>query len=637
MTDLKESGFKSYLDESGLETIKLNDLQQTKLLDGETTVSTANNVMLFNTLSDKKKGTYGILTVTTFKLSFACASDNGLDNFHQQNLLLGMNDICLSSIATIYQTGERTKKKLIPGQNISGKIKELLIICKNMRSFEFSFKDSEKDGGKTTANALIHHAYPKRHSLLFAYDYLEPYVKSPQLAKEVTMFRKKEDWSRELRRTKCENWRISDLNQNYQTSPYLTQSLIVPLSISDFSLIKSVEHFNNRFCPVWVWGTAKGAALVRMADLLPAISDSKYENELFEHIRKSHPDLKQPIIINLNCISSKDVQASYLKLRDICVPDSSRMFKRQDFKLYGLLDNSKWLALVSTCLGFAVEAADCLHKKVTTVVLQEGNGQDTNCIISSLCQIILDPYFRTKPGFQSLIQKEWVSLGHPFAYRLGHIHDKDVETAPFFLLFLDCVWQLQLQHPAAFQFSETYLTTLWDSAHITLFDTFIFNNDHQRMMAESGTTNGASKLVLRSIWDWREQFSESDLIFFANPLYQDNYQQILEVKHGISSLEIWSQCYFRWLPELEIKNGGRPVLDLYNRILVNEILNLRHGQADANGRYLKNIDEQMDLLKKVNSFFPFSHNLFGQTSASSNIFLSSDVLDTQSVFNLTTE
>lgn len=109
-------------------------------------------------------------------------------------------------------------------------------------------------------------------------------------------------------------------------------------------------------------------------------------------------------------------------------------------------------------------------------------------MVSSLTQILLDPYFRTKNGFQSLIQKDWVSLGHPFAYRLGHILNKETETSPVFLLFLDCVWQLLQQFPSAFEISEVYLTTLWDSAHISVFDTFLFNCHHQRFMAQCVST-----------------------------------------------------------------------------------------------------------------------------------------------------
>jgi hypothetical protein len=41
----------------------------------------------------------------------------------------------------------------------------------NMKVLSFSFKFSPVGHGKTLTNALLHHAFPKRHSLLFAYDY----------------------------------------------------------------------------------------------------------------------------------------------------------------------------------------------------------------------------------------------------------------------------------------------------------------------------------------------------------------------------------------------------------------------------------------------------------------------------------
>lgn len=53
--------------------------------------------------------------------------------------------------------------------------------------------------------------------------------------------------------------------------------------------------------------------------------------------------------------------------------------------------------------------------------------------------------------------------------------------SPLFLMFLDCVWQLLEQYPAAFEFSEMYLTILYDSARISLFGTFLFNCPHQRV------------------------------------------------------------------------------------------------------------------------------------------------------------
>ncbi|KAK9887578.1 hypothetical protein WA026_023384 [Henosepilachna vigintioctopunctata] len=632
MGEAKDSGFKSYIDESMLENIVLNDEQRTKFLRGETIVCEVENVRMYRPLSDKKKFTTGVLTITTFKLSFACAEEEtDWKGLIQHNNLLGVNDICLSSIDTIYQIGEKTRKKLVPGQNVSGKVKELLIICKNMRSFEFCFKFSTKDSGKSVANVLLHHCYPKRHSLLFAYEYSEP-PSGKSISREARLFRTKEDWRLEYNRTKCKNWRISDVNQNFRTSHMLVESLIIPQSLTDSALTQAVEHFRNRCGPVWVWGTPLGAALVRMADLLPTITDRIQENTVLEHIRRSHPDKKPPYLFDLSreCPSPKDVYNSYLKLRDLCVPESTRQFKQQDFKFYGLLDNSKWLTFVSICLSKSLEAAELLSTHNSTIVLQEGNGTDMNCVISSLVQIILDPHFRTKYGFQSLIQKDWVAMGHQFAYRLSHILDKEVEFCPLFLLFLDCVWQLLQQFPMAFNFSETYLTTLWDSVGISIFDTFLFNCEHDRVLAETGQ----DKLVLRSVWDWSRQFNERDIAFFCNPLFQDTFTEKLKPKTETSALGIWNQCYFRWIPDLEIRCGGRPQIDLCARLIVSEVWELREKlEGKENCKHVQNREEYVKLLNTVSSFYPFSHNA-KEVTINNTLLTSSDALDTQSILNM---
>ncbi|XP_066252521.1 myotubularin-related protein 10-A [Euwallacea similis] len=641
MNEKKEnSGFTSYLGDPDLENISLEDFQRTKFLDGETLVCEAQQVLMSTPVTDATKATKGVLSVTTFKLSFASADESDAANCYQQNYLLGVNDVCLSSIDSIYQLGERLKKKLVPGQNISGKIKELLVVCKNMRYFQFSFKLCDKDSGKSIANALVHHAYPKRHQLLFAYDYKEPCV-TTTLLREVKLFQIRHDWEKELQRTGCPGWRMSQVNYNYQMSSLLIETLIIPQSVTDNIIKEAVEKFRNRFCPLWVWGTSDGAALVRMADLLPTIADRMEENKLLEHIRKSHPQKQAPHIIDLSSPSPKEIYSSYVKLRDLCTPDSPRIFKNQDFKFYGLIDSTKWLTYVSTCLAKACEAAEKIMRFNRTVVLQEGDGQDLNCVVASLTQIIVDPYFRTKFGFQSLVQKDWVAMGHPFANRLGHILSKEIEQSPIFLLFLDCVWQLLQQYPRAFQISETYLTTLWDSAHISIFDTFLFNCQHDRFMASTGNCNSHVPLTLRSVWDWREQFSEKDIALFCNPLYDDGFNEVLEPSTGLSNLEVWGQAYFRWLSQLEIPRGGKPQVDLYTRFLVQEILKIQFTRNDVNGKMSgkidKNKEEYMDLIKKVNSFFPFSHNRALVNNPINNVLLTGDTLDSQSILNFNNE
>lgn len=142
-----------------------------------------------------------------------------------------------------------------------------------------------------------------------------------------------------------------------------------------------------------VWGY-DGAALVRMADLLPTITDRTQENILLENIRKSHVNRLKPHIVDLTkeCPSAKDVQHSYLKFRDLCVPDSVRLFKVQDFKFYALLDSTKWLQHVSTCLTKANEAASKIYNEKATVVLQEGQ-----CEIYYVCIHLHNrPLFRNR-------------------------------------------------------------------------------------------------------------------------------------------------------------------------------------------------------------------------------------------------
>ena len=278
-----------------------------------------------------------------------------------------------------------------------------------------------------------------------------------------------------------------------------------------------------------------------------------------------------------------------------------------------------------------------------------------NCIISSLIQLILDPYWRNKCGFQSLIQKEWIVLGHPFLNRLGLVYDQETEPAPYFLLFLDCVWQLTMQYPTAFQFSESFLTTLWDSVHVTIFGTFIFNCEHDYDVTVKVGASYSShrhrdvfgnyiilphfqeRTSLLSTWDWSHQFTDRETQFFCNPLYDDSFTEHLEPKTGIPFLDVWSQCYFRWIPRLEIRNGGRLQIDLSCRLLALDIYMMRQlvkGER-INENVCRNREEISQLMQKVNSFFPFGQNGSVQEILADNDFISIDGIDSQSILNLT--
>lgn len=267
----------------------------------------------------------------------------------------------------------------------------------------------------------------------------------------------------------------------------LPQHFVVPKSLTDSEYFKLCESFRCKRAAIWVWSLG-GASLVRMADLLPDLLKETHthpnESLMFENIRKCSLQKTAPRYLELTKVlpSLQDVQVSYIKLRALCAPVSDRELTEQDEKFLSSLDKTCWLLYVSLCLKTANEAAGYL-KSGDSVVLQENDGRDMCGLISSLVQMFLDPFYRTITGLQVLIQKEWVALGHPFSDRMGHVYNKQADRSPVFLLFLDCVWQVLQQFPESFEFSETFLTTIWDMVFLPIFDTFQFNSEYDRLVA----------------------------------------------------------------------------------------------------------------------------------------------------------
>ena len=138
--------------------------------------------------------------------------------------------------------------------------------------------------------------------------------------------------------------------------------------------------------------------------------------------------------------------------------------------------------------------------------------------------------------------------------------------------------------------------------------------------------------MLRSIWDWGELFPERDISYFTNPLYEScgHYcQKELSARAGVSSLDLWRQCYFRWLPLLEIPGGGPAQVDLQLRQLSSEVAAVKRGET---------VPEKTTA--KVGSFFPFSHGvarpaaLLASSLTLNTTFLPGEaLLDSQSLLN----
>lgn len=74
---------------------------------------------------------------------------------------------------------------------------------------------------------------------------------------------------------------------------------------------------------------------------------------------------------------------------------------------------------------YVIVCLPCLTVFWNKNFVSEKSGRDWSPLLSSLVQIMASPYFRTLTGFQELVEREWVALGHDFTSRLGLIPDSE--------------------------------------------------------------------------------------------------------------------------------------------------------------------------------------------------------------------
>ena len=86
-----------------------------------------------------------------------------------------------------------------------------------------------------------------------------------------------------------------------------------------------------------------------------------------------------------------------------------------------LLHKSHWLkhiALMLDGVGLITRQVGLQHSHV---LIHCSDGWDRTSQLSALSQICLDPYYRTLEGFMVLVEKDWLSFGHMFKQRSGHL------------------------------------------------------------------------------------------------------------------------------------------------------------------------------------------------------------------------
>uniref|UniRef100_A0A7N6ANG7 phosphatidylinositol-3,5-bisphosphate 3-phosphatase n=1 Tax=Anabas testudineus TaxID=64144 RepID=A0A7N6ANG7_ANATE len=472
---------------------------------------------------------------------------------------------------------------VLPGETIQTTVKDVMYICpfsglvsgtltitdyklyftsveRDMRSPRFAYKTEESH--PDVLEALAKHAFPLSHDLpLFAFLYKEQFpVDGWKVYDPVAEYRRQG--------LPNESWAISKMNSTYELCDTYPSILVIPTSITDDD-IKRVAVFRAKHrIPVLSWIHPESqAAIVRCSQPLVGPSDRRCkEDERFLQIvmdanAQSHKliifDARQSSVAVTN--KAKDggyesesfypnVELNFLEIPNIHVMrESLRKMKDvvyptiDEAHWHSAIDQTHWLEYIRLLLAGAAKIADKVESGKTSVVVHCSDGWDRTSQLTSLAMLMLDSYYRTLKGFQVLVEKEWISFGHKFAARVGH-GDKNhanSERSPLFVQFIDCVWQMTQQFPAAFEFNELFLITVLDHLYSCLFGTFLYNSEEERTAKKVQT-----KTV--SLWSYINSQPED----FTNPFFVDYEHHVLYPLVSSRHLELWTSYYARWNPRM---------------------------------------------------------------------------------------
>ncbi|KAJ8298540.1 hypothetical protein KUTeg_025071 [Tegillarca granosa] len=289
-----------------------------------------------------------------------------------------------------------------------------------------------------------------------------------------------------------ELWVLTNINRDYEICDTYPRHLYVPVSAST---------------PVLV-----GSSKFRSRGRLPVLSYLHRTNQMLHAILKANPKSQYMYVVDtrpkINAMANK---AAVCEMKN---PSMNALLSG--------LDGSGWLKHIKAIIDTSVFVAQAVKSGVS-VLLHCSDGWDRTAQTCSLASIMLDPYYRTVQGFQTVDPKE---------------------TSPVFTQFIETVWQIMVQFPCAFQFNERFLITIHDHAFSCQFGTFIGNCEKDRIDLRLSERT-------YSLWGYlTKNMSE-----YLNPLYKKEYEidhPVIIPKSSPQCIKFWKGMYNRY------ENGIHP-------------------------------------------------------------------------------
>ena len=375
-------------------------------------------------------------------------------------------------------------------------------------------------------------------------------------------------------------YKISKLNMKYIICSTYPKILIIP-SLYQEDKIKDLSKLrkDNRFPVLTYYYSNQKSTLWRSTQLL--IKNQTIKEKDYINLIKSNDE-----VLYIFQLSSQNQASKYSeKLLDknckliTCNLDNI-ILVRKNFNLYKKeKDDKNWMTEISNLIVISNHISNYLYHGFHNLI-QSIDDWDLTTQICSLVQILLDPYFRTIIGFVVLIEKEWVSFGHPFSLRNGCNNNilKRKERSPIFIQFLFVIYQFIYQFPTAFEFNEEFLLFLTKEIYTNQYGTFLFDS-------EKNLNEFDAKKLTVSIWSDifldKYKFYNSNYIKYngkLNPVSQfnllDPWKNFLNFYKKIGKCFINQQRIYKYELLMEEKDKeGKAFHEIYNLLKDNKIEN----------------------------------------------------------------
>lgn len=490
--------------------------------------------------------------------------ENGL-----YNLRNGINGtLYLTATHLIFVNNDRSKEIWIVHTHINAVEKlsistagsPLVIKCKTFQIFTFMVTDERDCHDLYTS--LLKLSKPIKVSDLYAFSY------NPRGTIEQhegwDMFNLAIEFTRMGLPTN--HWRFTEINREFKLCNTYPSVLCVP-KLADDELLRGSSAFRSKGrLPVLSYLHHNGATISRCSQPLSGLNSRSQDDEAYVNfIRMSNVKKNEFMHIvdtrpRINAVANRAQGKGYenmdfydnIKYHFLGI-DNIHVMRNSLFKLLEVssdtkasmssflegLNSSGWLKHIHNVIQVSRFIANAVGTEGSSVLVHCSDGWDRTAQTCSLAAIMLNGHYRTIEGFLALVQKEWISFGHKFTHRLGHLEGDPREISPVFTQFIDAVWQLMRIRPASFQFTEKLLLDLHDHAMSCQFGTFIGNCERERITYDL-------KRKTYSLWAWMWKRLDS----YKNPLYsaseQNRVKELLLPPTLPHSVRFWKGMYNRF-------------------------------------------------------------------------------------------